>query len=140
MCAARFTPFVASSTLSKLATGRYHRQRAVPTDLPPDLIERAFREPLADFVAWRALSARVRPRVRRRAEAECDRLLGALAGSAGRAEALPDPEGRIILPSAVAYADDGSVTVGHAARAVAAERANRRGNKSRHWKRFDVEP
>ncbi len=40
----------------------------------------------------------------------------------GRPEALADGEGRVLLPSAVAYADDGSATVGEAARAVAAER------------------
>ncbi len=40
----------------------------------------------------------------------------------GSARALPDDEGRVILPSAVAYADDGSVEVGYTARARAAER------------------
>ena len=40
----------------------------------------------------------------------------------GRPRALPDAEGRVLLPSAVAYADDGSIEVGHAARDLAAER------------------
>ncbi len=40
----------------------------------------------------------------------------------GRARALPDEHGRVILPSAVAYADDGGSVVGYGARDVAAER------------------
>lgn len=53
-----------------------------------DLVARAFCAPLADFTAWRALSTQVRPRVRRRTDAECARRLGAVAGPADRAEAL----------------------------------------------------
>ncbi len=79
---------MASSTLPAYIIGRYHTRPTLPTDPISDLVERAFREPLADFSAWRALSARVRPRVRRRTDAECDRRLGAVAGSADRAEAL----------------------------------------------------
>ncbi|MCB9529611.1 MAG: sigma-70 family RNA polymerase sigma factor [Myxococcales bacterium] len=52
------------------------------------LVERAFAEPMPDFTAWRALSARLRPIVRRRTDAECDRRLGALATGGDRAEAF----------------------------------------------------
>lgn len=40
----------------------------------------------------------------------------------GRPRALPDADGRVLLPSAVAYHDDGRIEVGHDARAAAAER------------------
>ncbi len=72
----------------KLTLGRYHTRPTLPNAHITDLIARAFREPLADLPAWRALSARVRPQIRRRTDAECDRRLGALAGPADRAEAL----------------------------------------------------
>lgn len=69
-------------------TGEYHTQSAEPIGDLDALIERAFAEPVPDFVAWRALSARVRPIVRARTDAECARRLGAVATIGDRDEAF----------------------------------------------------
>lgn len=59
-----------------------------PSDPIGDLLARAFAEPVPDFAAFRALSLRLRPRVRRLTDAECARRLGPLAGPGDRAEAF----------------------------------------------------